>query len=72
MPMPYEWQDKTDPGSFGANWEAAFKHYRSEYDRLLTLSVESRIKDRDERAAMRVERDHAAARMVAFSYYIIP
>lgn len=74
MPTPdYQWRDRIDPRKFDGKWEEGFKHYRSEYERLSNLIVESagRI-PRDELDAMRSDRNHAAARTVGFSLYLIP
>lgn len=70
----YDWQDKIDPASFDGNWEAGFRHYRKEWERLSRVLVDSYDgdgSDISERQAMRQDRNHAAARALGFSHYLI-
>ena len=72
--MSYDWNDKTDPQSFESDYEAGFKHYRREWDRLSNLiiaSLDDPNFDTKEREAMRQNRNHAAARVMGFSYKLI-
>lgn len=75
--MPdYKWRGKKDPASFTVtNPEEAIRYWRSEYDRLSTLlanSYDDPDIDKNERDAMRHERNGAAARVVGFSNYVVP
>jgi hypothetical protein len=71
----YKWRDRTDPNVFTAKGEEGFKHYRSEYDRLMNLLTAPdtyNVMDTNEIEELRRAKNEAAARAIGFSFYVIP